>query len=587
MRREKFLSVVAALVLFVSMMLFPGQSVSAAELTDSTTDMTEEKLTCNYTLTGDVNRYTCQKTPLQMHGKLSVKGTNIVDSRGKTVQLRGVSLHGIQHTNGSNTAFKNYVNLKSFQILRDEWGVNLIRIPVYTAENGYCQGNAASMDATIKNAVSYATKLGMYVIIDWHILSDGNPQTYQSQAKTFFRTYAAKYKDYKNVIFEICNEPNGVNWQVVKSYAVSIIKIIRTYDADALIIVGTPQWSQLPTWSDSSAADNPIRANEVGGTGTGLAKNVLYAIHFYAATHYGDIQSNVTYAHNKGLPIFCSEFGVSDASGNGNIDLQNANSWMKLLKSYKISFACWNLSNNNESSSLLKASCTKLNSWKNKDLSTAGVWFVNTVRPMYDAEMERMNPNMYNGVDYSAVYDFDYYCNRYADIKQRYANDKRGALKQFVLYGMKAGRQGKASFQVQSYANKYYDLRKLYKNDLPKYYLHYINCGKKEGRIATGVNKMQGGLTYYKGVKYSDVYKVGYYANKYPELKKKFGYDDARYIAHFVNYGMKSGKQGSSEFNPYRYRNRYPYLKKKYGNAMKKYYMHYIKTGKAEGRIGN
>lgn len=559
----------------------------AASLQDAGLQVNDEKLTCNYTLTGDVNNYVCPATPLRMHGKLSVKGTNIVDNRGRAVQLRGVSLHGIQHTNGSTTAFKNYVNLKSFQILRDEWGVNLIRIPVYTAEGGYCQGNAASMDQTIKNAVAYATKLGMYIIIDWHILSDGNPQTYQKEAKAFFKNYAMKYKDYKNVIFEICNEPNGVNWPTVKSYATSIIKIIRTYDADALIIVGTPQWSQLPTWSGSSAADNPIKASDVGASGTGLAKNVLYSIHFYAATHYSDIQSNVTYAQNKGLPVFCSEFGISDASGNGKIDLQNANTWMKLLKKYKISFVCWNLSNNNESSAMFKPTCTKVNSWRNSDLTTSGIWFVNTVRPMYNAEMESINPNMYDGVDYSAVYDFDFYCNRYSDIKQKYSNDKRGALKHFVLYGMKSGRQAKASFNVQSYAYKYYDLRKLYKNDFPKYYLHYIKYGRNEGRIATGTTVMQGGLTYYKGVKYSDVYRVGFYAKKYPELRSRFGFDDAQYIAHFVNYGMKSGKQGSSEFNPFRYRTRYPYLKSKYGNDMKKYYYHYINVGKAQGRIGN
>lgn len=584
-RKDKRFKITAALMtlLMAVTCIFVGRAdVFAASLQED-----EAKLSCNYTLTGNPSDYVCQATPMQMHGKLAVKGTNIVDSRGKVVQLRGVSLHGIQHTNGSTTAFKSYANLKAFQILRDEWGVNLIRIPVYTVEGGYCQGNAASMDATIKNAVTYATKLGMYVIIDWHILSDGNPQTYQSQATAFFKNYANKYKDYKNVIFEICNEPNGVNWPTVKSYAVSIIKTIRTYDADALIIVGTPQWSQLPTWSDSSAADNPIMASEVGGSGTGLAKNVLYSIHFYAATHYSDIQSNVTYAYSKGLPVFCSEFGISDASGSGNIDIQNANTWINLLKKYKISFVCWNLSNNNESSAMFKPTCARINGWKNSDLTTSGAWFINTVRPMYDAEMESINPNMYEGVDYSAVYDFDYYCNRYSDIKERYGSDKKGALKQFVLYGMKRGRQAKASFSVKSYAYKYYDLRKQYKNDLPQYYLHYIKYGKKEGRVATGTYTMQGGLTYYKGVKYSDVYKVGYYANKYPELRTKFGYDDSLYIAHFVNYGMKSGKQGSAEFNPYKYRNRYTYLKNKFGNDMQKYYIHYMKLGKPNGLIGN
>lgn len=584
--RKKQKMLVGVLIVLMSVICMSGGNlkVYASELQGD--NAKASSIACNYRITGNPSNYICPASPVQMHGKLSVSGTNIVDARGKVIQLRGVSLHGIQHTNGSTTAFKDYVNYKAFRILRDEWGVNLIRIPVYTAEGGYCQGNAASMDETIQKAVTYATKLGMYVIIDWHILSDGNPQTYQSQATDFFRNYANKYKSYKNVIFEICNEPNGVNWPTVKSYAVSVIQTIRSYNPDALIIVGTPQWSQLPTWSDSSAADNPIMASDIGASGSGLAKNVLYSIHFYAATHYSDIQSNVTYAHNKGLPIFCSEFGICDASGNGTIDIQNANTWMNLLKQYHISFACWNLSNCNETSAMLDRNCTKLYGWTNSDLTTSGVWFINTVRPLHDQEIANYNPNIYNGVNYSAVYDFTYYCNKYPDIKEKYGSNKLAAIKHFVTYGMKEGRQAKSTFNVKSYAYKYYDLRKKYKNNLPEYYIHYIKYGKKEGRVATGTKTMQGGPTTYNGRNYKDVFKVGFYANKYADLRKMYGLDDSKYLAHFVKYGMKEGRQGSSEFNVTIYRKRYANLRRKYGSDLKKYYLHYIAYGKQHNYVG-
>lgn len=550
-------------------------------------ESSSKAITCNYTITGNPSNYVCNMTPLQMHGRLAVKGTNIVDANGKAIQLRGVSLHGIQHTNGSTTAFKDYVNKKAFQQLRDEWGVNLIRIPVYTAENGYCQGGAAGMDTTIQNAVSYATSLGMYIIIDWHILSDGNPQTYQNQSIAFFKKYAQKYASNKNIIFEICNEPNGgVDWTTVKKYAIPVIKTIRTYKPNALVIVGTPQWSQLPSYGSYSAADNPIKDSEIGGSSSGLAKNVLYSIHFYAATHYSDIQNNVTYAHNKGLPIFCSEFGITDASGNGRIDAANASSWMKLLKKYGISFACWNLSNNREASAMLKTSCTKLYNWNNNDLTDSGAWFINTVRPMYNQELEELLPTVYNGIDYKDVYDFDFYCNKYSDIKNAFGNNKRGAIEHFVKYGMAEGRQGCASFNVTSYAYKYYDIRKVYKNDLKSYYMHYVNCGKKEGRVATGTTTMQGGPKMYNNVDYSPVFRVGYYANKYSDIRAKYGLDDAKYFDHFLKTGMKYGRQGSAEFNAKNYRKRYPYLDKKYGDDYKSYYTHYIKYGKAHGMNG-
>ncbi|MFQ7553370.1 MAG: glycoside hydrolase family 5 protein [Blautia marasmi] len=124
-----------------------------------------------------------------------------------------------------------------------------MRLAMYTAEyNGYCTGDASNrrkLEACIDNGVKYATNAGMYVIIDWHILSDGNPQQNQKEALKFFKKMAKKYKNNTNVIYEICNEPNGgTSWSTIKKYAEKIIKGIRTYDKKAVILVGTPNWSQ-------------------------------------------------------------------------------------------------------------------------------------------------------------------------------------------------------------------------------------------------------------------------------------------------------------------------------------------------------
>ena len=547
------------------------------------------QVACNYVLSGRTEDYTCIATPYEMHGKLSVSGTDIIDQYGNPVELRGVSLHGIQHTNGSTTAFKDYVNPSAFQILRDEWGVNLIRIPVYTAENGYCQGNSGSMDTTIQNAVNYATQLGMYVIIDWHILSDGNPTIYQSQAISFFSKYSAMYKNNGNVIYEICNEPNGTDWWTVKNYAKAVIPYIRANAPDALICVGTPQWSQRV---DQAAAD-PITAGDLnpsltGGAASVKASNVLYSIHFYSATHYGDIQGYVTTAHNAGLPIFCTEFGICDASGNGNFDISNANAWINLLKSYNISFACWNLSNNNESSAMFLTSCTKLNGWVNSDLNTTGAWFINTVRPMYLTEVANYSSTpttVYNGVDYSAVYDYDYYVERYPDIKTAYGRNYLAVLKHFVTYGMKEGRQGCAEFNVTYYKNRYVDLRNAYGAELKNYYLHYINNGKKEGRDGKNYSALIGYVTKMNGIDYSAVYNYTYYINAYSDIKKVYGSDDVAVLRHFVNHGMKEGRQGISTFNVTSYAYQYYDLRKVYKNDLTKYYLHYINHGKKEGRV--
>ena len=56
-----------------------------------------------------------------------------------------------------------------------------------------------------------------------HILSDNNPNTNKESAKEFFAEMAEKYADYNNVLYEICNEPNGgTSWSDIKSYAEAV-----------------------------------------------------------------------------------------------------------------------------------------------------------------------------------------------------------------------------------------------------------------------------------------------------------------------------------------------------------------------------
>ena len=192
---------------------------------------------------------------------------------------------------------------------------------------------------------------------------------------------------------------------------------------------------------------------------------------------------------------------------------------------------------------------------------------------------------VYNGVDYSKVYDFNYYINKYSDMKKYYANDDVGAIKHFVEHGMAEGRQGKAAFELGSYKNSSPDLRKHFGNDNKKYYIHYMNHGYAEGRKAVNVTKMVGPTTVYNGVDYSKVYDFNFYINKYADMKKYFQYDDAGAIKHFVEHGMAEGRQGSSAFDINSYKNAYPDLRKNFLNNNTKYYIHYINHGYKEKRV--
>lgn len=189
------------------------------------------------------------------------------------------------------------------------------------------------------------------------------------------------------------------------------------------------------------------------------------------------------------------------------------------------------------------------------------------------------------GQDYSPVFDATYYANRYADIKAVYGDDAAGMLQHFITSGMKEGRQGCATFNVQSYKNAYKDLRNAFGNDWKSYYFHYMNNGIREGRVGTGYETtLVGGTTVYNGIDYSAVYDANYYVNKYQDLKDAFGYDEESLLAHFVNFGMREGRQAKESFEVYSYKGRYMDLQNAFGNDLPSYYLHYIYNGKAEKR---
>lgn len=324
--------------------------VETTDKTDKTLDVT------GGVAESDTKKTAEDETPFDNHGQLSVKGTDIVDESGSKYQLKGVSTHGI-------TWFPDYVNKDAFQSIRDDWDANLVRLAMYTDtgdSNGYCSGgDKDSIRGLVDAGVTAATELGMYVIIDWHILNDNNPNSHIDDAKEFFDDVSAKYSSNHNVIYEICNEPNGgTSWSDIKSYAEIIIPVIRKNDKNAIIIVGTPNWSQ----DVDIVSEDPITGYD----------NIMYAVHFYAATHKDDLRNKVKTAISNGLPVFVSEFSLCDASGNGGIDYDSSDVWFDLINDNNLSYASWSLCNKNETSALIKPDSTATSTITIDDLSDTG-----------------------------------------------------------------------------------------------------------------------------------------------------------------------------------------------------------------------
>ena len=284
-------------------------------------------------------------TPVQKHGALHISGNHIVDSHGKVFMLQGMSTHGIMWSDDTNTyPFSGILSASSLKVLRDDWKCNAVRIAMYTEEwGGYTTSSdfAAQAKQKVINGVANATSLGMYVIIDWHILNDGNPQKHQSEAIAFFSEMAAKYKNQSNVIFELCNEPNGgVSWAGnIKPYCEAVVKAIRGKGAKNLIICGTGTWSQ----DIHQVIGNRLSDN-----------NCAYTLHFYANTHTDWLRQRLEQCYNSGLPVLVTEFGTCDASGNGGFNESQTRQWYSLLAKLKVGWFNWSAASKNETASAFK-----------------------------------------------------------------------------------------------------------------------------------------------------------------------------------------------------------------------------------------
>ena len=274
------------------------------------------------------------KNSVTYNGWLHTDGAQLKNEKNELIQLRGVSSHGIEW-------FPECVNYKEMETLKKDWNINVFRVAMYTdaGNSGYVHNPDFNM-TKVCNVIDDAIKLDMYVIVDWHILSDNNPQIHQEDAAKFFDEISRKYADKPNVIYEICNEPNGnTSWENnVKPYAEKIIPIIRNNSKNSFIIVGTPNWCL----SIDSAANSPLKFD-----------NVAYSFHFYAGSHGSEYRKIIDECREKNIPIFISECGLTDASGNGLTYFKEFEDWITYINDKNLSWVYWSFCNKNESSAIL------------------------------------------------------------------------------------------------------------------------------------------------------------------------------------------------------------------------------------------
>ncbi len=284
---------------------------------------------------------------------LHVDGTALRDDAGNTVRLTGMSSHGLLW-------YPEYANSSALRTLKS-CGANVFRVAVYADDSG--GGCVQRPEDSLKLAclaIENVISEDMYVIVDWHVLSEKNPWNSQWAAVIFFHEISSRYGDCPNVIYEICNEPNGdTTWDDIYSYAESVIPVIRENAPDSVIIVGTPQYS----YKTEDVIAKPLPYD-----------NLMYAFHFYSGLHDEHYKDLFDSCEKSGVPVFVSEWGVSENSA-GRPAIYQAQQFIQELDRRGISWAAWSLSNKDEIYSAIKPDCTKLGGWTEDDLTEPGRLF--------------------------------------------------------------------------------------------------------------------------------------------------------------------------------------------------------------------
>ncbi len=287
-----------------------------------------------------------QAQPVKIHGQLKVVGTQLTDQNNQPVVLNGMSF-------GWSCFHPRFYTNAATRWLHKDWKCDVVRAAMgIEPEKGYLKDSGFNK-RLIRTVVETAIDEGIYVIIDWH-----SHNLNLNEAKAFFKEMATIYGRNPNIIYEIVNEPDYETWDEVKAYATEIISTIRAIDSNNIILVGSPHWDQdvnLP-------AEDPI---------TGFS-NLMYTLHFYAATHKQNLRDKADDAIKKGLPLFVSESAGMQATGNGAIDYTEWNKWISWMEAKKLSWVTWSVSDKDETCSVLNISASDYGGWKKDDLKESG-----------------------------------------------------------------------------------------------------------------------------------------------------------------------------------------------------------------------
>jgi endoglucanase len=193
-----------------------------------------------------VDNPNAKKLPL-----ITVRGNRFVNTLGDTILFRGVAIADPDKVEQEGKWNKTlFVKVKEF-------GATLVRLPIHPVP--WRMRTPFKYLQLLDQAVDWCTELGMYVIIDWHVIGNlgmelfQNPEYMTTKQETyeFWRTIALHFKGNNTVAFyELFNEPtlfNGqlgsMSWSEWKKINENMIHLIRAYDTERIPLVAGLDWA--------------------------------------------------------------------------------------------------------------------------------------------------------------------------------------------------------------------------------------------------------------------------------------------------------------------------------------------------------
>ena len=358
---------------------------------------------------------------------LTARNARLYDAAGNLVVLQGIVTW-----NAGVGDFDNYFSIESLKRFCKA-GVNCLRVTVQLVGNDgtgyvylfngsprpskYGEGDIrtpedvqAEMRRKLDHAIRNATALGMYLIVDWGILG-GNPNQYLQEAKQFFGTLAAAYRENPYVLFEICNEPvatwgrgNG-DGESVKAYGEEVIRAIRATGSRAIIILAP---NNCGTHLSNRQGDDPIHDPLCDD----LAWNVCYTFHCYPANYTYEnwpycYAWRVRDAVEAGLTVLVTEFSPMDgtfATADAlSFDMRESAKYLRMFREWDVGYCYFKAISNTKNDAtyhenqmfrphLDLSACD----WSERDLTECGKWFYRIITgdgvlslPDYTAEPQK------------------------------------------------------------------------------------------------------------------------------------------------------------------------------------------------------